>query len=89
MSQAAAYIVLAHVTRLEAIEALHKAAAQARSVPSRVEIGPSSGVLPCPECREHQGDPTTPAALARRGLPPVHLGCQCRVVRVLDDHTEA
>ena len=88
MAKAAAYIVLAHVTRLEAVEALRKAAAQARSVPSRVEVGPSGGVS-CPQCLELHGDPTTPAALARRGLPPFHLGCQCRVVRVLDDQPTA
>ena len=88
MSKAAAYIVLAHVTRLEAIEALRKAASQAQAVPSRVEVGPSGGVS-CPICLELHGNPTTPAALARRGLPPFHLGCQCRVVRVFDDQPTA
>jgi hypothetical protein len=88
MAKAAAYVVLAHVTRLEAVDALRKAAAQAQSVPCQVEVGPGLG-RSCPHCRELHGDPTTPAALTRRGLPPFHLGCQCRVVRVFHDQPMA
>jgi len=83
MGQAAAFLVLAHVTRIEAVQALHKAAAQSAREPALVEIGPS-GNGSCPHCRAKHGRPTTPAALTRRGLPPYHLGCECRVILRLD-----
>jgi hypothetical protein len=84
MSQAAAYVVLSHITRVEAVQTLRKAANQALDEPALVEVGPSSKSATCPRCKLYHGDPTTPAALARRGLPPFHLGCQCRVVHRID-----
>ncbi len=84
ISQAAAFIVLAHITRLEAIQTLRKAAARTTSEPSRVEIAPPNK-SDCVRCQPWHGRPTTPAALARRGLPPYHIGCQCRVVHRIDD----
>jgi hypothetical protein len=83
MAQAAAFVVLAHVTRIEAIQALRRAAARAQEEPALVELG-AAGERACPRCRTRHGRPTTPARLARRGLPPFHLGCQCRVTQVPD-----
>lgn len=86
VAQAAAFIVLAHVTRSEAIQTLRQVASRGAQEPALVEIGPA-GSGTCPRCRPRYGEPTTPAALARRGLPPFHVGCQCRVVQVLDEPT--
>ncbi len=87
MAQAAAWIVLAHVTRLEATQTLRKAAAHAQDEPALVEIGGGDRAS-CQRCRAQHGRPTTPARLARRGLPPFHLGCQCRVNRVIEARAE-
>ncbi len=89
MAQAAAFIVLSHITRLEAIQTLRKASAQALDEPALVEIEPSNDDGSCASCRPHHGDPTTPASLVRRGLPPFHLGCQCRVVHRIDHAYQA
>jgi len=82
LDQAAAFIVLAHVTRAEAVEAI-RAAASSSSTPEEVRVTVEPGPdRACAVCRRWHGAPTSPLNLVRRGLPPYHLGCECRVVRV-------
>jgi hypothetical protein len=82
LQQASAYIVLAHTIRREAVATLRKVAVGSRIAPSLVEIVPE-GAGACSHCLEHQRQPTDPLSLARRGLPPFHLGCTCRVARTI------
>lgn len=79
MDQAAAWIVLSHVIRADALASVRAAAATgAGSV--RLHVLPGSDPS-CPSCRPWHGAPLSPLDLARKGLPPFHLGCECRVTR--------
>jgi hypothetical protein len=77
VGQAAAFVVLSHVSRQEAIRTLRAAAAAPEPTMVTVKHAPGGA---CAQCRGRRGRPTTPARLTRQGLPPYHLGCECRVV---------
>ncbi|MFH1469424.1 MAG: hypothetical protein ABIO70_33875 [Pseudomonadota bacterium] len=84
IDQAAAFLVLAHVTRSEAVAAVREASATSTPEEVRITIEPGPDAS-CAVCRRWHGAPTSPLNLARRGLPPYHVGCECRVVRVKEE----
>jgi hypothetical protein len=82
LALAANHIVLAYSVRKEAVQTLKGAETATRITPTQVEVV-AERVESCPRCAQHQGQPTDPLTLAKRGLPPFHLGCTCRVARTL------
>jgi hypothetical protein len=79
---AASLIILAHSIRQEAISTLRRLSVGVRITASSVEVVPQHPSA-CPACREHHGVSTDPVSLVRRGLPPYHLGCTCRLAQTL------
>lgn len=73
VGDAAGLIVLAIATRTEAKELTR----QAQRMGAKVALRSDAGA--CPVCEERYGPSVHPLQMVLRGLPPYHLGCQCRV----------
>ncbi len=78
---AGAFLLLAWLTRNEAIEALRAAQRKGTALVT-VQAGPTPS---CRQCASRTSALMSPVELVRRGLPPYHPGCQCRVVSASED----